>query len=140
MSVATATREMPPDVAAAFRALPAALHGRLFELRRLIFEVAASDPRIGPVTETLKWGEPAYVAAATRSGSTVRLGRSRAASDRAAVFFTCSTRLVDGFRADFPELRTEGSRAVLVPPAGPLPAALALCIGRALTYRIAPRP
>jgi hypothetical protein len=50
----------------------------LLALRRVIFATAAATPGVGVLTETLKWGEPAHVTAETASGSTIRLGWSRA--------------------------------------------------------------
>src|SRR5688572_2535928 len=65
---------MPPDVQTAFQAFPPEVRHRLAEVRAMILDVAVDDPRIGTVTETLKWGEPAYLTKATGSGSTIRLG------------------------------------------------------------------
>ena len=93
----------------------------------MIFAVAQAED-VGPLTETLKWGEPAYLTAASKAGSTIRLGR---VEDRPAVFFNCNTTLVAGFRETFGgALDTRGNRAVLLAP----PDALALCLARALTY------
>jgi hypothetical protein len=61
-------------VAAAFSIFPAGVRARLLEVRELIFETAADIKGVGPLTETLKWGEPAYLTQATGSGSTIRLG------------------------------------------------------------------
>ena len=117
----------PPAVAATIDALPAALQPRFRELRDLIFAVAARDARAGPLTETLKWGEPAHLTGATGRGSTIRLGRTRGSRDR------CRTALVEGVRAQFRGLAFEGDRAVLVDPSAPIRAA-AHCIARALGY------
>ncbi len=131
--------DMPAEVAAAFDAFPEALRPSLRDMRRMIFETAARIDEVGPLTETLKWGEPAYLTEKTGAGSTVRLGVSRRSPDRCALFVNCRTSLVDGFRARFPELETEGDRAVLADPARPLPDALAACIAEALTYHAAKR-
>jgi hypothetical protein len=124
----------PAPVAAAFDALPPPLRRKLDRIRALIFDVAARTDGVGPLTETLKWGEPAYLTEQTKSGSTVRLGRSKRAPDSAAVFFICTTNLVPTFRSLWPELRYEGDRAILLPLDGEVPAALATCIKMALTY------
>lgn len=50
---------MPDPVAQAFERFPPLARARLLDIRSLIFEVAG--PEIGPLTETLKWGEPAYL-------------------------------------------------------------------------------
>jgi hypothetical protein len=121
-------------VAAAFNALPASHRKTLDRVRTLIFDIAAKTKGVGPLTETLKWGEPAYLTEATKSGSTVRLGRSKRAPDKAAVFFICTTNLVTDFRSLWPDLEYEGDRAILLPLDGELPDALGSCIGMALTY------
>ena len=36
-------------------------------------KTAASTDGGGPIEETLKWGDPAYVTSATKSGSTIRV-------------------------------------------------------------------
>ena len=60
---------------------------------------AAQDAGAGPLTETLKWGEPAYLTEASGSGSTIRLGQVRDDPGHAAVFVNCRTALADTFRA-----------------------------------------
>jgi hypothetical protein len=126
----------PPHVADAFDALPPAARAGLLELRALIFEVAAATPGVGALTETLKWGEPAYLTEATKTGSTIRLGVTRSEPPRCAIYLNCKTTLVEEYRAAFAEaFEFEGNRAVLLDPAGPLPkAALAQAIAMALTY------
>ncbi len=127
---------LPPEVAAVFAGLPQPVRQRLLEVRALVFATAAETPGVGPLTEALRWGEPAYLTAATGSGSTIRLGRPKAAPGMAAVFFNCRTALVGTFRSRFPEaFGTLGDRAILLDPAAPLPAApLAMCLATALTW------
>ena len=110
--------------------MPSVERARLLAVRRRVFDLA-ERAGVGPLTETLKWGEPAYLTEASKSGTTVRLGLSGA---RAAVFFNCQTRLVGDFRSDFPEaFEYVGNRAVVLSDAVD-PAVLDLCLGRALTY------
>lgn len=134
----TDRRPPPPraDVAAAFSALPAGVRRRLLEVRELIFETAARLEGVGPLTETLKWGEPAYLTEVTGSGSTIRLGWSRSAERDCAVLFNCRTTLVDDFRERFPGVFAyEKNRAILLDAREPLPQIpLSTCLGMALTY------
>ncbi|MEM6577065.1 MAG: DUF1801 domain-containing protein [Pseudomonadota bacterium] len=104
---------------------------RLFEIRDLIF-AAAEATGTAPLTETLKWGQPAYLPA-KRAGTTIRLGATAA---HAALYVHCQTRLVDQYRDRFPnEFEYEGNRAVLIPHDQPLATdALAQVIAMALTY------
>ena len=125
----------PTDVKAAFAQYPRAIQRRLSEVRKTIFAVAADLGDVGPLTETLKWGEPAYLTAATKSGSTIRLGWKAARPDDYALYFNCQTSLVDTFRTLFPEGRYEGNRAVLFNASEDYPEDLiAQCVSLALTY------
>jgi hypothetical protein len=135
------TEGMPAHVSEAFRAFPDSVRDRLLQIRTMILCIAGETEGVGPLTETLKWGEPAYLTGSTQSGSTIRLGWPRAHPDRTAIYFNCKTSLVSTFREIFPDsLNFSGNRAVLLPIDGPLPEeALALCIGMALTYRKARR-
>jgi hypothetical protein len=127
---------MPADVAAAFSAFPAGVRARLLEVRDLIFQTAAFIEGVGPLTETLKWGEPAYLTEMSGSGSTIRLGWLRSSERACAVLFNCRTTLVDDFRERFPDVFAyEKNRAVLFDARQPLPKApLSTCLGMALTY------
>lgn len=129
---------MPPEVAAAFDAFPAAIRARLLDLRAMIFRVADNRPEIGPLTEALRWEEPAYLTEATGSGSTIRLGRTKQKPVQCALFVNCRTSLIDTYRSLYPEeLTFQGNRAVLLDPSQDWPAdALEHCIALALTYRI----
>lgn len=121
---------MPAPVAAAFAAFPPETRARLSEVREVIFALA-EETGTGPLTETLKWGQPAYLTQATKAGGTIRLGVEGGAP---AVLFHCQTTLVESFRADLPRaFAYSGNRAVLLAPDSD-PDALALCLTRALTY------
>lgn len=126
----------PAEVKTAFDAYPPRLRARLLELRALIFATAAKTDGAGELDETLKWGEPAYLTARTRSGSTIRIGRRKDDPDKYCMYFNCQTRLVETFRQWFPERLTfEGNRAVVFDVAEPLPRAdVTECIAAALTY------
>lgn len=129
--------DAPDAVEAVFRSYPREVRGRVRELRDLIFGTAASIDAVGPLTETLKWGEPAYLTERSRSGSTIRIGWKAASPNRYALYFNCQTDLVDTFRTLFPELRCEGNRAVIFDVDEPLPAdCVSRCIELALTYHI----
>lgn len=123
-------------VARTFAAYPPDLRRRLLVLRRLILDTAAATPGVGKIEETLKWGEPAYLTSASKSGSTLRLGPIKSSPSQYALYFNCKTTLVDTFRTLFPvELRYEGNRAIVL-EAGRAPPldALSFCIQAALTY------
>jgi hypothetical protein len=123
-------------VARTFAAYPPQLRRRLLVLRALILDTAAATPGVGEIEETLKWGEPAYLTPASKSGSTIRLGPVKSSPSQYALYFNCKTTLVDTFRSLFPvELRYDGNRAIVL-DAGQAPPldALSFCIQAALTY------
>ena len=105
-------------------------------MRELIFETAAAIESVGPLTETLKWGEPAYLTETTGSGSTIRLGWFRSSERACEVLFNCRTTLADDFREPFPDVFAyEKNRAILLDARERLPEApLRSCLGMALTY------
>ena len=124
------------DVAQVFASYPQPLQRKLLALQRLVLDTAAATPGVGEIEETLKWGEPAYLTPASKSGSTIRLGPVKANPSQYALYFNCKTTLVDTFRTLFPqELRYEGNRAIVLDSDQALPRdALAFCIQAALTY------
>ncbi len=133
--------EIPPDIRAAFDALPAKQASALRDLRKLIFTAAGEHVEIGALTETLKWGQPSYAPARPRIGSSVRLGVSK--SDEIALFFICNTNLVEQFRELYGEsLSFEKNRAIILPASeGEWPVAdLKHCIALALTYHLRQSP
>lgn len=126
---------IPKPVATAFDALPKEARERLLKVRGRLFALA-EQTGTGPLTETLKWGQPAYLTEATKAGSTVRLGAS---AGQAAVFLNCNTTLVDSMRSDFPDAFTyQGNRALLIENMEQTDV-LDVCLGRALTYHRAKR-
>ena len=127
-----------PQVAAHFAAYPAAVKKKMLSLRELIFEVAAQSPAIGELDETLKWGEPAYLTAQSKSGSTVRIDWKPKAPEQLAVYFNCNTNLVESFKSLFPnDFEFEGQRALLMKVNEPLPKKeLSFCIAASLSYHL----
>jgi len=129
---------LPANVAAAYDSYPNAARDVLLNVRSLIFKTAAQNSTIGPLTETLKWGEPAYLTEETKSGSTIRMAWKPAKPDHGALLFNCKTTLVDTMHEIYPDTFTyQGARAVLFRLDQPLPNdALAHCIEMALTYHL----
>jgi len=128
-----------PDVRAAFDAFPDALHQPLRNLRQLILETAEADPRVGTLQETLKWGQPSWLPARPRVGTTIRLGTDRSGV-HPALFFHCQTSVIRDFRSGpGKDMRFDGNRAILLDPDSPLPRdLLRLPIRHALTYHLKP--
>ena len=124
---------MTPEVAAHFKTYPPEARDYLTQVRQLILDVA-SEQQLGAVEETLKWGEPSYKVA---GGSPVRFDWKPKQPDQCALYFVCTTRLVDTFREVYgAELEFEGNRAIVLDPRKPFPeAVLRHCIGLALRYQ-----
>lgn len=129
------TDSMDSKVQAVFSSYPKDIRDRLRIVRKLIFATAAEIEVVGELTETLKWGEPAYLTERSKSGSTIRMGWKKSVPTQYAMYFNCQTTLVDTFRTLFPELRFEGSRALVFEATEELPEeSLTQCIALALTY------
>ncbi|WP_170427578.1 DUF1801 domain-containing protein [Ruegeria arenilitoris] len=122
-----------PAVEAAFDALPEDTRAGALALRELVFDTAQALPDAQPLTEALRWGQPAYLAP---KGSTIRLGGHKQASF--ALFVHCQSRLMGDFTTAFPgQDRLEGNRAILFDDAGQIDDTRhGWLIARALTYHL----
>jgi len=108
-------------------------------LRALIFETARETEGVGALAESLKWGEPSFVPARPRIGSSVRLAiRDK---NTVAMLFICHTHLVDRFREIYPgTFAFEGNRALVFRADETLPVdETKHCVAMALTWHLAKR-
>ena len=122
-----------PAVQERFAGYSEAARQRLLEMRETILAVAAATAGVGPIEETLKWGQPSYLTQATKSGSTVRIDAHP--DGGTAIYVNCQTDLVETFRSHYPALVYEGARCVHFPAELPLPdAPLRHIIALTLTY------
>lgn len=123
-------------VESVFEALPYPIKRQLLLLRSLVLRVAAETPEVGEVQETLKWGQPAYLTPASRSGTTLRLAPTK--SGGYGIFVHCQTTVIADFRSVFdPALRFDGQRGILFDAhEEPDLNAMAPMIHAALTYRL----
>ena len=119
-------------VADKFESYPVDIRKKLLALRQLIFETALEND-IHHLEETLKWGEPSYLAP---KGSTLRINSRAKSPNEYAMFFHCKTKLVDTFKEIYPsEFKYEGNRAIVFSLEDPLPInPLKHCIELSLTY------
>jgi hypothetical protein len=127
-----------PTLTAVFASYPKPVKAKLLALRRLIFETAKATKGVGALHETLKWGQPSYLTAETKSGSTIRIDQVKSADDQYAVYFHCQTDLVATFRELYPtEFRYGGNRSILLNTADKIAEpALRHCVALALTYHL----
>ena len=111
---------------------------KLMFLRQLIFETAAATEGVGELDETLKWGEPSYLTPKTKSGSTVRIDWKKINEGQYAMYFKCTTNLVETFREKYPtEFKFGGNRSIIFNEEDEIPVKeLSDCIALALTYHL----
>ncbi len=124
------------EVAAVFAGYPSGVQRKLLALRELIFATAARTEGVGELEEALRWGEPAYLTTASKSGSPVRIDWKARNPAHYAMYFQCQTDLVETFRQRFSDrFAFEGNRAILFDTAiAPDLEALAVCVAAALGY------
>lgn len=120
-------------VAKRFAAYSDTIRDRLLALRSLILETAADTDGVGPIEETLKWNEPAYIA---KTGTTIRISTHKKSNANYALYVHCQTDLLDRYRALYSDqLHFDGNRAILFTDDEALPTeALRHCITMALLY------
>lgn len=88
---------------------PPSVRNKFNEIRGLIYETA-NENELSNIEETLKWGEPAFLA---KGGSTVRINWKESSSDFIHIYFNCNTTLVETFREVFFDVfEFEGNRAI----------------------------
>ena len=123
---------MDGKVAAVFEGCSEPARTSLLELRALILKTAVNTG-VGPLEETLKWGQVSYLTSKSRSGTTIRIDQD-SQSGAVALYVHCQTDLVSRYRTLYPEaFRYQGDRAVLLNDTVDQ-AALEHVIALALTY------
>ncbi|MCX7559465.1 hypothetical protein OS190_07765 [Sulfitobacter sp. F26204] len=81
---------------------------------RAIFQTIAQENNLGPLAESLKWGQPAWRPQKPRTGSTLRLHWIPADPDQLALFVDCKTDLAERMRELYPDLPANDGRRRLV--------------------------
>jgi hypothetical protein len=122
-----------PKVDEIFDSYPDTVRDKMQFLRDLIVETAEETNGIGELEETLKWGEPSFI---TKIGSTLRMDWKEKTPNQYALYFKCTSRLVETFRLEFDHLfQYEGNRAIVFQLNQEIPVPeLKTCIKAALTY------
>ena len=136
------SQPVPAEIDEALSRHPQLVQKLLLQIREIIFAVAAETEGVGMLTETLKWGEPAYLTEESKSGTTIRLGATKMRPGSCAVLFNCKTSLAEHFRTHFAtDFEFEGTRALIINPNTPLQGRpLRLFLRAALTYHRQKRP
>lgn len=122
-----------PEVRAKFESYPPPVRTKMLRLRRLIFETARDHDVLDTLQESLKWGEPSYLA---KGGSAVRIDWKPGSPTTYALYFQCQTSLVATFReVHGTQLEFEGNRAIVIKRAAALPVGpIKHCVSLALRY------
>ena len=122
-----------PEVASILRSYPKPVKKKLLFLRDLIIETASVIGEISKIEETLKWGEPSYLA---KNGSTIRIDWKERNPNQYAMYFHCKTKLVDTYRELYKDIfKFEGNRAIVFTMQSRIPVKeLKHCIELSLTY------
>jgi uncharacterized protein YdhG (YjbR/CyaY superfamily) len=100
-----------PKVDEVFTNYPKAVQAKMDKLRALVLETAAEIPEIIKLEETLKWGEPSYL---NKKGSTLRMDWKSKTPNQYAMYFKCTSRLVETFKQVYGDLfQYEKNRAIV---------------------------
>lgn len=120
------------DVSSKFATYPKQAQAKMRALRTLIIQ-CAEELGIDKLEETLKWGEPSYIAP---KGSTIRIDWKEKTPDQYAIYFKCTSKLVPSFMQVFGDRFTyENHRAITFKLSDKIPKKdLGRCIKAALTY------
>lgn len=124
-----------PRVAGKFAAYPKEIQPKIDFLRSLIVETATENDTVLALEETLKWGEPSYIA---KKGSTIRIDWKPKTPNQYAIYFKCTSKLVATFREVYGDtFNYENNRAILFGLEDEVPnKELKSCIRLALNYHL----
>ncbi len=127
------TLKTDPRVNAVFAGYPDFVRDKMQHLCELVIETAEETEGVTVLEETLKWGEPSFV---TKNGSTLRMDWKEKTPGQYAMYFQCTSRLVDTFRLVFDhKFQYEGKRAIVFELNQKIPELeLKECIKASLTY------
>jgi hypothetical protein len=86
---------------------------RSFGRMRALILAAGAQADVGPLTESLKWGQPAWRPTRPKQGSTLRLNWTEKSPSTLVLHVDCKTTLATTMREIYPtEFRYESNRAL----------------------------
>lgn len=123
-----------PRVEQKFDTYPPAVRNKMVRLNDLMVEVATEMGQVKSLEVSLKWGEPSYK---VKKGSPVRIDWKPKAPNQYAMYFTCTTSLVETFRMVYGSLfKYEKNRALIFDLDEEVPTkTLKECIAMAFNYQ-----
>ena len=122
-----------PEVEMVFNNYPEPIRNKMIALRELVLETAKEIDGLNMLEETLKWGEPSYLA---KNGSTLRMDWKSKTPNQYAMYFKCTSRLAETFKLIYKsKFDFEGNRAIVFQIDDDIPVdELKECIRATLTY------
>lgn len=122
-----------PKIKEKFANYPDSVRPKLQFLRELVIETAEETEDIDELVETLKWGEPSFE---TNIGSNLRMDWKEKNPSQYAMYFKCTSRLVNTFKIVYGhKFQYEGSRAIVFELHQKIPVReLKKCVKASLTY------
>ena len=125
--------EKDPRMTEKYKSYPPKVKKKIAHLRNLILETAKESETVDQLKETLKWGEPSFLA---KKGSTIRVDWKTKSPDQYAIYFKCTSKLVSTFREVYGDTFIyENNRAILFGFDDEVPEKeLKECIDMALNY------
>jgi len=125
--------QVDPRMKDKFDSYPRVIKPKLNALRKLIVQSAKELDTVEDLEETLKWGEPSYLA---KKGSTIRMDWKAKTPDQYQLYFKCTSKLVETFRKVYGnKFKYEKNRALVFDLKDKLPKEeIKQCIKAALQY------
>ncbi len=122
-----------PSVEEVLEGYPEEVKPKMLYLRELVLSAASEMEGLDVLEETLKWGEPSYLA---KHGSTVRMDWKEKKPDQYAIYFKCTSKLVPTFKTIYNDtFNFEGDLAIVFKLNEKVPKReLKTCISMALNY------
>jgi hypothetical protein len=100
-----------PKVDEIFDNYPDKIRAKMIFLRQLVLTTAEETEIVKELEETIKWGEPSFT---TKFGSTLRMDWKEKFPNQYALYFQCTSRLVETFKMVFgSKFNYEGNRAIV---------------------------
>ncbi|MEM8690738.1 MAG: DUF1801 domain-containing protein [Pseudomonadota bacterium] len=101
---------LPAKILDRIASWPEAAQVRLLEIRTIFLDIAAET---GPLSETLKWGEPSWLPAKPRRGTTLRVSWFPETAQEIGIFVHCQTTLSGTMQEIYPDtFRYSGNRGL----------------------------
>ncbi|WP_299499131.1 hypothetical protein [uncultured Roseobacter sp.] len=110
---------IPRDIAEKTASWPVPARDLFCRIRETVHD-AAARAEIGPLTETLKWGQPSWLPRKPRIGTTLRCGWDPDTPEQFSLYVHCQTTLIETMKTLYPNaFEYDGNRAMRMPLNGP---------------------